>query len=92
MIESLLDWTIRLSLLVHMGVIAGCIWRVWRGENVIDRLLAADLMGVLVLAVLVLLALLRRDSFYIDVGLGLAAVGFVGTVMLARYIADERVF
>jgi multicomponent K+:H+ antiporter subunit F len=90
--EHLLDWTLRVSLLIHLAIIAVCVWRVWRGENVIDRLLAADLTGILMLAVLVLLALLRNDSFFIDIGLVLAALGFISTVMLARYVVDERVF
>jgi multicomponent K+:H+ antiporter subunit F len=90
--DVVLEWAIRVSLFVHLAIIAGCVWRMWRGENVIDRLLAADLTGILMLAVLVLLALLRKDSFYIDIGLGLAALGFISTVLLARYITNERVF
>jgi multicomponent K+:H+ antiporter subunit F len=90
--EPLLDWTLRVSLLIHLAIIAMCVWRVWRGENVIDRLLAADLTGILMLAVLVLLALLRNDSFFIDIGLALAALGFISTLMLAKYVVDERVF
>jgi multisubunit Na+/H+ antiporter MnhF subunit len=68
------------------------VWRVWRGENVIDRLMGADLVGTLILAVLVLIALIRNNALYIDVALGLAALGFVSTIALAKYIADERMF
>jgi multisubunit Na+/H+ antiporter MnhF subunit len=67
-------------------------WRVWRGENVIDRLMGLDLLGILTLAVLVLLALIFRRIIYIDVAMGLAALSFVGTIALAKYIADEQMF
>jgi len=65
---------------------------VWRGENVIDRLMGLDLLGILTLAVLVLLALIFRRIIYIDVAMGLAALSFVGTIALAKYIADEKMF
>ncbi len=73
-------------------MIAGCVWRVWRGENAVDRLLGADLIGTLILAVLVLVALITRQSLYLDMALGLAALGAVGTIALAKYIADQRMF
>ena len=89
---TLLTLILYLALLVHVGLLAVVLWRVWRGENVIDRLTGADLLGTLTLGVLVLLALIDRDSIYIDVALGLAALGFVSTIALAKYVADEQVF
>ena len=68
------------------------LWRVWRGENVIDRLIGFDLTGILTLAILVLVSLIEQNSIYIDVALGLAALGFISTIALAKYIADEQMF
>ena len=64
----------------------------WRGENVIDRLMGVELMGTLTLAVLILTAVIQSRSLYIDVALGLAALGFIGTIALARYAAEEQMF
>jgi multisubunit Na+/H+ antiporter MnhF subunit len=89
---TILTYVLYLALLVHMGLLAVVLWRVWRGENVIDRLMGADLIGTLTLAVLVLLALIEGDSIYVDVALGLAALGFVSTIALAKYVADEQMF
>jgi multisubunit Na+/H+ antiporter MnhF subunit len=89
---TVLTYALYLALVVHIGLLAVVLWRVWRGDNVIDRLMGADLLGTLTLAVLVLLALIGRDSIYIDVALGLAALGFVGIIALAKYVADEQVF
>ncbi len=80
------------ALIIHIGLVAIALWRVWRGENVIDRVIGFDLSGLLTLAILVLLSLIRQNSIYIDVALGLAALGFISTIALAKYLADEQMF
>jgi multicomponent Na+:H+ antiporter subunit F len=92
MLTNILNFTLNAALIVHLLLIAVCVWRVWRGENVIDRLVGADLLSVLMLAVLVLLALITRDAIYIDVAIALAALSFIGTLALAKYIAEQQVF
>ena len=67
-------------------------WRLWNGENVIDRLMASDVLGNLTMAVLVLAALIYRQKIYIDVALGLAAIGYISIIAFAKYIADKRMF
>lgn len=90
--EAVLEGVLYLALLVHVGMTAVVLWRVWRGENVVDRLAGVDLLGTLTLSVLVILALIERDSIYVDVALGVAALGFIGTIALARYVAEEQIF
>jgi multicomponent Na+:H+ antiporter subunit F len=80
------------ALAIHLGLIGVCVWRVWRGENVIDRLIGADLIGTLALALLVLVALFRRDAIYVLIALGLAALGFVATIALAKYVVDDQMY
>jgi len=91
-LSDALQFVLSAALVIYIALIAVCVWRVWRGENVIDRLIGADLIGTLMLGVLVLIALITANSIYIDVALGLAALGFVGTIALAKYIADQRMF
>lgn len=90
--STILTYVLYMALLVHISLLVVVLWRVWRGENVIDRLMGADLLSTLTLAVLVLLALIERESIYIDVALGLAALGFISTIALAKYVADEQMF
>jgi multisubunit Na+/H+ antiporter MnhF subunit len=90
-LSQILDIALVGSLGVHIILIGVCVYRVWMGENVIDRLIGADLVGTLVLAILVLLGLIERTSIYFDVALGLAALGFVASVVLAKYLADQKV-
>ena len=89
---TVLNYVLYLALLVHVALLAAVLWRLWLGENIIDRLTASDLLNILTLAILVLLALIEQDSIYIDAALGLAALGFISTIALAKYVADEQIF
>ena len=84
--------TLHVALLIHVAAMGLAAWRLWTGENVIDRLIASDLLSNLTLAVLVLAALIRRQTIYIDVALGLAALGYITVIVFARYIAAKRAF
>lgn len=89
---TVLITTLYISLAIHIFLIGIAVWRVWRGENSIDRLIGTDVVTTLMLAVLVLISLIFRDSVYIDVALGLGALSFIGTVALAKFLADEKIF
>ena len=81
-----------ISLIIHLGLVGVCFWRVWRGENLLDRLMGFELLSTLTLAILVLLSLIRQRIIYIDVALGLAVLGFIATIALAKYMADNQMF
>ena len=92
MLEQVLAFVLSVALGIHVALVAVSVYRVWRGQNLIDRLIGADLVTTLMLAILVLIAVIERNALYIDVALGLAALGFVGAIALAKYVADERMF
>lgn len=90
--QNILSTALLIALALHILMLAIAVWRVWRGENVIDRLIGLDLVSTLFLAVLVLVALIYRDSVYLDIAIVLGALGFVGIIALAKYAADEQMF
>jgi multisubunit Na+/H+ antiporter MnhF subunit len=90
--ESFINNTLTVALWIHVGLVAVALGRIWRGENAVDRLTGVDLLSTLTLSILVLVALVTRESIYLDVALALAALGFVGVIALARYLVDEQVF
>ena len=92
MLSTVLIVVLYAALVIHIILIGIALWRVWRGENIVDRLIGADLITTITLAILVILAVIDRNSIYIDVALGLAALGFIGSIALAKYIADEQMF
>ncbi len=90
--EQLLITILHISLLIHVLLMCLAAWRLWDGENVIDRLMASDLLSNLTMAVLVLAALIHRQKIFIDVALGLAAIGYITIITFAKYITDKRMF
>ncbi len=92
MLADILEVVLYLSLFIHVLLVGVCIWRVWRGTNVIDRLMGFDAVNTLILAVLVILAMTQDQAFFLDVALAMAALGFIAVVALAKYLADEQMF
>ncbi len=80
------------AIALHVGMLAAAVWRIWRGETVADRLVGVDLITTLLISILILLSIIQRDSIYIDLALALAALGFISTIALAKYLADEQMF
>lgn len=83
---------LHISLFIHVALMLVVIWRLFRGQNAIDRLMAADLAATLTLSILVLAALIHSHTVYIDVALGLAALGFVSVVAYAKFLTDRKIF
>jgi len=90
--KLIFDVILYIGLLTHIGLIAVSLYFFWRREPVFDRLIVADLVSTYILALLVILAMIRPDDPFLDVGLGLAAIGFIGAIALAKYIADQQMF
>jgi multisubunit Na+/H+ antiporter MnhF subunit len=80
------------ALFIHVAMMAIAVWRVWRGENVIDRILGLELSSTLLLAILVLISLIFQSNVFIDVALALAALGFISTLALARFVVREQMY
>lgn len=57
-----------------------------RARNVFQRVVALDLLAVIVIALLALLSYLRGQPFYFDAAVALALLSFVATVAAARYL------
>ena len=75
MLSTVLIVVLYAALVIHIILMGVALWRVWRGENIVDRLIGADLITTITLAILVILAVIDRNSIYIDAALGLAALG-----------------
>ncbi len=63
--------------------------RLLRGPTLPDRVVAIDLIGVLIVCVIVTVAAASGQQAYLDVAIVIALVSFVGTVAYARYIERE---
>lgn len=62
------------------------VWRLARGPDVPDRILALDTLFINTIALLVLLGIHFDSSVYFESALVLAMVGFIGTAALCKYV------
>lgn len=63
----------------------GTVFRIWRGPTLLDRVLASDVLVAIIVAVLCV-NMVAKDSYeLITLVLVIAAVGFIGSVTVARY-------
>ena len=63
--------------------------RLAKGPTLPDRVIAIDLIGVLLVCLLVIMAGLTAQQAFLDVAMVVALISFVGTVAYARYIERE---
>jgi multicomponent K+:H+ antiporter subunit F len=62
------------------------LYRLLRGPDTTDRILALDTLGINTIALLVLFGIRSATSVYFEVALLLALLGFVATVALCKFL------
>ncbi|MCT8160713.1 monovalent cation/H+ antiporter complex subunit F [Pseudoruegeria sp. SHC-113] len=75
--------------MIVLALVLGFI-RLIKGPSLPDRVVALDMMTILIVAFCGLFAVATRDQTFLDVALVMALVGFLATVALARF-AERRV-
>ncbi len=73
--------------LVTLGVaLLVAVIRLVKGPSLPDRIVAMDLVGVLVVSLIVVLAASTQVRATLDAAIVIALIGFVGTVAYATYV------
>ncbi len=62
------------------------LWRLLRGPTAPDRILALDTLYISAIAQLILFGMLLDTEVYFEAALIIAMLGFVGTVVLSKYV------
>jgi multicomponent Na+:H+ antiporter subunit F len=75
------------TLLVVVGGVA-----LVRARDVLQRVVALDLLAVFVIALLAMLCYLRGQPYYFDAAVALALLSFVATIATARYLGTGGPF
>jgi multicomponent Na+:H+ antiporter subunit F len=83
MLDHLL-FPVALAILAVSALLA--LLRLIRGPTLPDRVVALDLIGVLVVGFAVTSAAVTGSSFFLDVAIVIALLSFVGTIAYSRYI------
>lgn len=90
--NTFVDFAVQAALVVLILLLVFSSYRVWVGPSPADRLQATDAMTTLLIGIIVVLALVQGTSMLVDVGIALAAFGFIGTLAISRYLAEGKVF
>jgi multicomponent Na+:H+ antiporter subunit F len=85
-----LAWSVNAGfLMVLLAVLLGIV-RLAKGPTLIDRVVALDMLTVIIVAFCGLYALSADEPAFLDVAIVLALVGFLATVALARFAERGR--
>ena len=81
-LSAVLPWVLGLLSLA----LALAAWRLFRGPDLADRILALDTLYINALALLVALGILFGHKHFFEVALLIGLLGFIGTVVAAKFL------
>ena len=62
------------------------IYRVFKGPTVVDRIIAADCIDIILGVIMIVFGCIEEKSIFIDLGFIVTIVGFIGTVLISKYL------
>ncbi len=83
--------TVALTCLVVLALsMAPALYRILKGPSIADRVIAADALTTIIMAIVVLASIASHTRDYFDAVMAMAILGFFGTVAVAKYILRGR--
>jgi multicomponent Na+:H+ antiporter subunit F len=76
----------RFALVVLLISITLALVRLIKGPDAADRIIALDLISMLIIAFLVIESIYTAATSFLDVAIAYALIAFLGTVALARFL------
>ena len=83
---AMLEWVSQLTLVTLGVALLIALVRLVKGPTLPDRIVAMDLLGVLVVGLIVVLAAWTGVRATLDAAIVIALIGFLGTVAYATYV------
>ena len=69
-----------------------CLYRVFVGPVIIDRIVGVNVIGTKTIAVILLIGFIfERVEFFIDIALVYALINFIGALALSKYFESKGV-
>ncbi|MCK4644351.1 cation:proton antiporter [bacterium] len=66
-----------------------CLYRIARGPTVPDRVVAIDILGIVVVGFTALIAVETGKDFYMNIAIAWALISFLGTIALAKHLEGK---
>jgi len=63
-----------------------CLYRILRGPTGADRIVAVDILGIMIVGLCALLTITTGRGWYIDIGIAWALQSFISTLALSKYL------
>jgi multicomponent Na+:H+ antiporter subunit F len=63
-----------------------CLYRVGKGPTAPDRIVAIDIMGILMVGFCAIFSIMTRKDLYMNIAISWALLNFIGTLALAKYL------
>ncbi len=81
-----------LDILLYIQIAASviCLYRIVRGPTIPDRMVGADIFGILVVGVCAIISVQTEKSFILDIGIAWIILSFIGTLTLAKYLTGKK--
>lgn len=65
------------------------VYRLVRGPHAVDRLVTADSIDVMIGIVMVLFGCYEQRDLFVDLGLIVALLGFIETILISKYLEGK---
>ncbi len=88
--DGIFGAALAITTLCLLVALAAAAWRVLKGPTLADRVVALDLVSMLLVVFLVLFRMISGINAYIYVAIALALISFLATVAFAHYIDRSR--
>lgn len=75
--------------IVLMGCCSLCLYRIFRGPTAADRMVAIDILGIIIVGFCAIFAISTRKDFFMNIALAWAVLSFIGTLTLAKYLEGK---
>ena len=62
------------------------LYRIWKGPTGADRIVAVDILGIMIVGLCAVLTIATNRSWYIDIGIAWALQSFISTLALSKYL------
>ncbi|MGD2279435.1 MAG: cation:proton antiporter [Candidatus Omnitrophota bacterium] len=66
-----------------------CLYRIWRGPTGADRIVAIDILGIMIVGLCAVLTITTHRSWYIDIGIAWALQSFISTLALSKFLEGK---
>lgn len=66
-----------------------CLYRVLRGPTAADRIVAIDILGILIVGFCAVVGIPTGRHWYIDIGIAWTLQSFISTLALAKYLGGK---